>query len=301
MLTAPAESPGFGVSVGPCSEISCAEGMRTRIVSLKSEGTCSTRKRSSSASESADRKLLSVDLAVTNHDDTTLGSARRSGSVSHRQVCPRTGRYTRSLPGTGQLPSLPAQTGPERCRMCRRKARSDDSPRGTCIPSIQDEEFPLAQWRAGHRQLDGKSLRIDERRRDIELLSDDFRCYRTSNTGGSLHVIRGSRPRHPRVENSSAMQQPGLIRHRWISRCLRDPKMFAHGAGGGAPAVGKAEATEPRRHCEDHRGPFQDANVKRARSPHTPRCCKCLAGLAGDSNLKLPASNALPNHGFEWR
>ena len=36
---------------------------------------------------------------------------RRFGSVSHRQASPRTGRPSRALPNTGQLPGLPLETG----------------------------------------------------------------------------------------------------------------------------------------------------------------------------------------------
>ena len=81
---------------------------------------------------------------------------RRCGSVSHRQASPvvNLGRCLTLVNSPVSHPRL------GQCTLRRWKAKSDDDTRCTRIPSTHDEALLLAQWRAGQRHLDSKSLSL---------------------------------------------------------------------------------------------------------------------------------------------
>ena len=74
---------------------------------------------------------------------------RRSGSVSHRQASPRTGRQSRALPDTGQLPRS--------SRDCAREVgrRATTTPDAHAFPASRTKHSSSRKWRAGQRHPDG--------------------------------------------------------------------------------------------------------------------------------------------------
>ena len=111
-----------------------------------------------------------------------------------------------------------------------------------CLPRV--DERPARQEVEDHRTNKSKALletanQINAGRdhRDNELRNDDFRCFRT------IAACDKRQPTAPaRAEKSFSMQKPRRLRHRWLSRCLRHPRISTRGAAGGA-----ASLEEPKR------------------------------------------------------
>ena len=191
---------GISWALGVLSaEISCAEG--ARMVSLKSEG-CSTRMRSSSATESADRKVSCADLAVRNPDGITFGRA-----LLWLGVAP---------PDMSQTCSSIHQpeTGAERCTLRRWKTKSNDQTRCTRIPSIQGKALLLAQWRVGQPVLELMGEASDV----VELSSKDTTAHIVSiNFSGGPTIAHQLAPSG---ERSDPRKMPCAVRKKRIFFCL---------------------------------------------------------------------------------
>ena len=116
------------------------------------------------------------------------------------------------------LVNSPVSTGPQRCKLRRRKTKSDDHTHSIIQyargPPRAVARRSAASRRQKHLARDaGNSVLGFERNSSLDipspisrtlnscsacdngLLNDDFSCSPTSTTGGSLHVIRSSRPR----------------------------------------------------------------------------------------------------------